>query len=211
MLKNLLLLALLGGAGAPAQEKAPVDAEGIEFFEKKIRPVLVEQCYSCHSASAKSVKGGFKLDSRDALLKGGDTGPALVPGDPGKSLLILAVRRGNPDTAMPPKKALPKEVVADFEAWVKRGAPDPRTGAPLDPVTAKAKKHWAFQPVGNPALPAPKTPGWARTEVDAFILAALEAKGLKPQPEADRRTLIRRATFDLLGLPPTPEEVGRYL
>ena len=186
------------------------DAEGVEFFEKKIRPVLVEQCYSCHSAGAKSVKGGLKLDSRHDLLKGGDSGPALVAGDPDKSLLIKALRRVNPDLAMPPKKTLPKEVVADFEAWVKRGAPDPRTGGPIDPVADQAKKHWAFQPVSSPAVPATRTAGWAKTEVDAFILAALEAKNLKPQPEADRRTLIRRATFDLLGLPPTPEEVEAF-
>ncbi len=207
----LSLLALLDVPALPAQEKpAAADPEGVEFFEKKIRPVLIDSCYTCHSASAKSVKGGLKLDTRDSLRNGGDTGPAIVPGDPDKSLLIQAIRRGNLDTAMPPKKTLPKEVVADFEAWVKRGAPDPRTGGSLDPVAGKAKTHWAFQPVKDPSLPKPSTAGWAKNAVDAFLLAKLEEKRMKPQPEADRRTLIRRASFDLLGLPPAPEEVEAF-
>ncbi|HYE99806.1 MAG TPA: DUF1549 domain-containing protein, partial [Planctomycetota bacterium] len=208
------LLALALGAPAGAQDKpasAP-DAEGIEFFEKKIRPVLVDACYSCHSPQAKSLKGGLRLDTRDTVLKGGDSGPSIVPGDPDKSLLIKAIRGADENLAMPPKKRLPKEVVADFEAWVRRGAPDPRHGDPVAAAdAAKVKGHWAFRPPVEPTIPAVKNAGWVRSPVDAFVLARLEAAGFKPQPEADRRTLIRRVTFDLTGLPPTPEEVDAFV
>jgi hypothetical protein len=205
MKKLAVLLALLA-AGADAQEKAPPpDKEGLSFFEAKIRPVLVDRCYSCHSAESKKLKGALYLDSREGLLKGGETGPSLVPGDPDKSLLIKAIRYRDEELKMPPKGRLAPEVVADFEAWVKRGAPDPRSkGA----ATAKkeinieaGKKYWAFQP-----LQAPKG-----SSVDEFIHATLRAAGISPNGPADKRRLIRRASFDLLGLPPTPEEVDAFL
>jgi mono/diheme cytochrome c family protein len=205
---TLLVAATL--AGRAADETA-----GVEFFEKKIRPVLVENCYKCHSAQAEKVKGGLLLDTREAVLKGGDTGPALVAGDPEKSLLIKAVRYADEDLQMPPKnKKLSAEQIADLEAWVKMGAPDPRTNGvkvASSVVTDQARKHWAYQPVRSPSLPAVKNTKWVQSPIDRFILAKLEAKSLTPSPRADKRTLIRRATYDLIGLPPTPEEVDAFI
>ncbi|HEX7897337.1 MAG TPA: PSD1 and planctomycete cytochrome C domain-containing protein [Planctomycetota bacterium] len=177
------------------------DPEGAKFFEEKIRPVLVEKCYSCHSADAKKVKGDLLLDTREGTLKGGETGPAVVPGDLDKSLLIKAIRWTDDDLKMPPKNMLPKQVVADFEAWVKSGAHDPRTGAAKSTARVididKGKEWWAFQPL-KPV---------AGKDVDTFLRAKLAEKGLAPNPPADRRRLIRRAYLDLLGVPPTPAEV----
>jgi hypothetical protein len=196
------LLAPLPASGAPQEQ--PLDPEGLELFERRIRPLLVDQCYSCHSPSAKSVKGGLLLDTRANLLKGGDTGPALVPGDPDRSLLLKALRSTDPELKMPPKKKLPADVVADVEAWIRRGAPDPRTGAPAaaDPVAAKAAAHWAFK--------APRAPADGAPSIDGFIRARLQAAGLQPQAPADRRTLLRRACLDLLGLPPTEAEIAAF-
>ncbi len=189
----------------------------IEFFEKKIRPVLVESCYKCHSAAEK-VKGGLLVDSRDGLAKGGDTAPAIVPGDLEKSLLVKAIRYTDKDLQMPPEKnggKLSADKIADLEAWVKMGAPDPRTGAaapkPLNDVATARAQHWAFKPIVKPAVPAPKNKSWVQTPVDAFILAKLDEKGLKPSDAADRRTLIRRVYFDLLGLPPSEAEVEAFV
>src|SRR6266404_5797284 len=191
------------------------DAAGNEFFETKIRPILVENCYKCHSSEAEKVKGGFLLDTREHLLKGGDTGPAVVPGEPDKSLLIKAVRYTDENLQMPPKgKKLSPEQIADLEAWVKMGAPDPRVAKVnegTETIAIKARTHWAFQPLKQPAIPKVRNRRWVKTPVDAFILARLEDKGLVPSPQADRRTLIRRATFDLLGLPPTPAEIDAFL
>lgn len=193
--------------------QAASDAAGVEFFEKHIRPVLVENCYSCHSPKAeKGIKGGLALDTKEGLLKGGDTGPGLVPGDPDKSLIIKAVRYHDENLQMPPKgKRLPELQVEALVAWVKMGAPDPRTGqtALADPK-ALAAKHWAFQPVREPAVPAVKNKKLVQTPVDAFLLSRLESKGLKFSPRADKRTLLRRATFDLTGLPPTATEMAAF-
>jgi hypothetical protein len=203
----LLVLLPLGAAGAQQDD-------GIEFFEKKIRPVLVDRCYSCHSADAKKLKGGLYLDTRDGVLKGGDLGPSVVPGDPDKSLLIKAIRYVDQDLKMPPKGKLPDEVVADFVSWVKRGAPDPRAKG----ATVKAgidyeagRKWWAFQRSEDRPLPAVKAAGWVKSPIDRFILAKLEEKNLAPAPPADKRTLLRRATLDLTGLPPKVEEVDAFL
>src|SRR6266545_1743064 len=180
-----------------------------QFFESKIRPVLADNCYKCHSQQAEKIKGGLLLDTREGVLKGGETGPAILPGDPEKSLLIKAVRYTDPDLQMPPKdKKLSDAQIADLVAWVKMGAPDPRMASAepkawVDPN----KKHWAWQPLTKPAPPEVKDPAWCKTPVDNFILARLEEKKLKPNPPADKRTLIRRASFDLIGLPPTPDEV----
>jgi hypothetical protein len=186
------------GAVAVAADLAP---QQTEFFENKIRPVLVEHCYKCHSTEAGKDRGGLLLDTRDAMLKGGDNGPAIVPGDAGKSLLIAAIKREDPDTAMPPKgkgEPFTAEQVADFETWVKSGAPDPRTGAVavsvLDGLMEKAKTHWAFQPV-KPS-----------TVNGNFIDALAPSKS----PHADARTLVRRAYVDLIGMPPTPEQVDAF-
>src|SRR4051812_31422732 len=168
-----------------AEEKA--EANGVEFFESKIRPVLVENCYKCHSEKAEKLKGALYLDTKDGVLKGGDNGPAIVPGDPEKSLLIKAIRYTDENLQMPPKgKKLSKEQVADFEAWVKMGAPDPRTAdkAVVD-REEKRKKHWAFQPIRRPELPSVQQTDWVRNGVDAFVLAKLEQNGLKPSQRAD--------------------------
>jgi hypothetical protein len=186
--------------------------DGTEFFEKKIRPILTAECYKCHSAEAQKIKGGFRIDSREAVLKGGESGkPAILPGDPDNSPLVQAIRYTNSDLQMPPKKQLSAAVVQDFEAWVKMGAPDPRTQTAQTAAPAKDfRSHWAFQPVREVAIPAVKNPGWIRTPVDAFVLAKLEEKGLSPSPPADKRTLIRRAYYDLWGLPPSFEEVEAF-
>ncbi len=192
--------------------------EQTAFFEKRIRPVLAEHCYECHSADAKKLRGGLVLDSRAGVQKGGDTGPALTPGDPEASLLIEAVRHGDKDTAMPPKKKLLPEVIADLEAWVKMGAPDPRSEDTLSAVQAKtainweeARQWWSFRPLAGAPPPAVRDPTWPTNDLDRFILARLEAAGLKPAPDAEPRAFIRRATYDLLGLPPTLEEVETFV
>lgn len=191
------------------------DAAGLEFFETKVRPILVDHCYKCHSPEAEKIKGGLLLDTREHLLKGGDTGPAILPGDPEKSLLIKAVRYSDENLQMPPKgKKLSEEQIADLETWVKMGAPDPRMGKTKEnspTIAEKARTHWAFQPVREPAIPRVRNEAWVKTPVDAFILEKLEAKDLKPSHAADRRTLIRRATYDLTGLPPKPEEVAAFI
>jgi hypothetical protein len=205
-----------------ALRAAPTDPDhaGVEFFEKKIRPVLADHCYKCHSMDAEKVKGGLLLDTRDGLLKGGDTGPAIVSGDPEKSLLIKAIRYTDEDLVMPPRKnggRLSDGQIADLEAWVKMGAPDPRTsptavvqGPPLsDPD--KVRHHWAFQPIRHPDPPPVKNARWVQNPIDAFVLAKLEEKRMTPSRQADKRTLIRRAAYDLTGLPPSPQEVEDFL
>jgi len=191
------------------------DAAGPEFFENKIRPILVDNCYSCHSQQSQKVKGGLLLDTREGVLKGGDTGPAIKPGDVEASLLIKAVRYTDNDLRMPPKnKKLSSAQIADLEAWVKMGAPDPRVSqigaAKVETIRDKARTHWAFQPVREPKIPTVRNKKLVRTPVDNFILAKLEAAKLTPSPRADKHTLIRRATFDLTGLPPTPQEVAAF-
>jgi hypothetical protein len=207
-----ILIALFGSLTAAARQAS--DGDGIEFFERKIRPVLVARCHACHSAGAESVKGGLLLDSREAMLQGGASGPAIVPGRPDRSLLLRAVRYADEDLRMPPKvkdRLAPAEV-ADFETWVRRGAPAP-PGRPAPPAPAKpAKPHWAFLPLADPAPPVPRLfRGDVGNEIDGFILAKLEERGLRPAAAADPRTLLRRATFDLTGLPPAPEEVEAFL
>jgi hypothetical protein len=188
------------------------DAAGIEFFETKVRPVLAEHCYRCHSAAAAKLKGGLLLDSRAGILKGGESGPAVVPGKPADSLLLKAIRRTDDSLRMPPKGKLPDAVLADFEAWIARGAPAPEANSSTTSAVRlqQARRHWAFQPIRDPAPPPLRDSGWAQSLVDRFILARLEASGLSPSPRADRRTLLRRAYFDLIGLPPTMEEVEAF-
>jgi mono/diheme cytochrome c family protein len=200
-----------------ADDPAP-GSDAVEFFEKKIRPVFVERCYSCHSAAATKLKGGLRLDNREAVLTGGDSGPVIVSGDPAKSLLIRAIRRAPEVEKMPPKDAekLSPEQIRDFEEWVKRGAPDPRAGAaasglPKPPGPVEGRRRWPFTPVADPAPPAVADAAWAWSPIDRFLLARLEEKKIHAVADADRRTLIRRVTFDLTGLPPTPEEIDAYL
>ncbi|MCL4788264.1 MAG: DUF1549 domain-containing protein, partial [Verrucomicrobia bacterium] len=201
-------------ASLAALASAPV-ADQIEFFEKRIRPILVEHCYSCHSDKSEKIRGGLRLDNREATLKGGTSGPAIVPGDAAASLLIKAVRYEDEDLQMPPKdEKLSAEQIADLEAWVNMGAPDPRVDdgpKPLTDVAEARARHWAFQPVQTPALPKVKRKQWVQTPVDQFVLAKLEQERLSPAKPADRRTLIRRVSYDLTGLPPAPEDVESFI
>lgn len=202
---------------AVAAEELARAPEADEFFEKSVRPLLAARCLECHGATEQSA--GLRLDSRAAILAGGDTGPAIVPGKPEKSLLITAVHYGDDSPQMPPKGKLSEEQIAALTTWVKLGAPWPETkekirSTPADralKITPEDRSFWAFQPIANPPVPVVKDQSWPRREIDSFILARLEAAGLSPSPPADKRTLIRRLTFDLLGLPPTPAEVEAFL
>ncbi|HEV7405683.1 MAG TPA: PSD1 and planctomycete cytochrome C domain-containing protein [Chthoniobacteraceae bacterium] len=194
---------------------AEIPPDQLAFFEAKIRPVLVDQCYKCHSTESGKAKGGLLLDTRAALLKGGDNGPSFTAGEPEKSRLIEAIRWSDPELKMPPKTKLDAAQITALEAWVKMGAPDPREETARPPAIAKfieqAKTHWAFQPLAKSAPPAVQDAAWVRNDVDRYILAGLQQTGLQPSPEADRRTLLRRVSFDLIGLPPTPEEVDAFV
>jgi len=181
--------------------------EGVDFFERKIRPVLAERCYGCHSARAEKLRGGLRLDTSEGLRKGGTSGVAVVARDPAASLLVRAIRHEEADLKMPPKGRLTPEQVADFEAWVRLGAPLPAPVAGPE----KRRDHWAFRPPVEPPLPRVRQEDWVRTPIDRFILERLEAQGLRPAPAADRRTLLRRLSFDLVGLPPAPEDVDAFL
>ena len=202
-------------AASPMLRAAPLassDARGVEFFENQIRPLLADKCYQCHSRQSKKVKGGLLLDSHEGLLKGGDSGPMVMSGDLENSLLIKAVRYQDKDLQMPPDdKKLTAAQIATLEAWVKMDAPLPQVSVQEDKIKAAGRTHWAFQPVKQPAMPAVNKQAWVRSPVDAFILAKLEAAGMEPSPPADKRTLLRRATYDLIGLPPTSEEVAAFL
>lgn len=226
-LRLVILLALTCPAFARAQNSpsalAPDEAgagadEGIRFFEKHIRPVLVDRCYECHSASQK-IKGGLSLDTRQGAVLGGESGrPGVTAGNSAASSIYEALTWQNDELQMPPKNPLPAEVVANFKKWIEMGAPDPReeavasaAGARREIDMAEGRKHWAFQkPVSLP-LPAVKDAAWGAKPIDRWILASLEKAGLAPMAQADRRTLIRRIAFDLTGLPPTPEEVEHFV
>ena len=202
---------------AQAAAPAPLKPDDLQFFETKIRPLLTENCYTCHSHTAKKIKAGLVLDSRDGVLHGGSTGPALVPGKPDDSLLIQAIRYTDADLKMPPDDhggKLTDQQIDALTEWVRRGAPDPRiTVAVADGsgYGATSKDHWSFKPVKNPAVPVATQTGWAQSPIDQFILKDLQSAGLAPSPLADKRTLIRRVTFDLTGLPPTEAEVQRFV
>ena len=209
----VLVAAPAWGQAAAREEEALLD-----FFEKKIRPVLVDNCYNCHSANTNS-KGGLRVDDRNGLTVGGGRGAAIVAGHPEKSLLLQVVRHTHDKLKMPlpPAKRLTDEQIADLTKWIKDGAAWPKARVPAslsrpNPEYAKMRKeHWAWQPLREVKAPAVKDAGWARDDVDRFILATLEAKGLKPAGDADPLTLIRRVTFDLTGLPPTAEEVTEFV
>ncbi|HEX3132865.1 MAG TPA: DUF1549 domain-containing protein, partial [Planctomycetota bacterium] len=214
VLRSIVLFTIVIAARAADLSATPViDPESLAFFEAKIRPVLAETCYECHS-SAKKVKAKLHLDSREGVLQGGESGPALVPGNPEKSLLIKAISYHDEDLQMPPKKRLPDRVVADFVTWVQRGAPDPRT-APV--VSAKGfdetlvKNHWSYRPLIRPAVPVVRDEAWSRTAVDRFIRAAQEAAGAAPAAPASREVFIRRLYLDLTGMPPTPQAIDAFL
>ncbi len=212
----LASLLLFCPTAAPAEDGSS-DAQRaarLEFFEAKIRPVLVEHCYSCHAADSETIQGGLRVDSRAALLRGGDSGAALEPGKPDGSPLLAALRYEGPE--MPPKGKLPDSVVRDFERWIREGAVDPREDAPTTRQPAgidyeSAAEFWAFQRPEAVEPPAVQDGRQVRGEIDRFIQARLEQAGLQPVAPAGPRTLVRRAYLDLVGLPPTPAEVDRFL
>ncbi len=179
------------------------------LFETKIRPVLATHCYVCHSAKAAKVQGGLLLDTKVGLTHGGNSGPVIAPGEPDKSLLIHALRYRDKDLQMPPGKPLPPAVVADFENWIRAGAAIPADEISVKPLD-KRRQFWSFQPPKDHAPPEVKQKDWARNDVDRFILAKLEEKGLTPSPPAGKRTLIRRAYIDLSGIPPTAEDADAF-
>jgi hypothetical protein len=198
-------------ADGPAQPTVALTPRATEFFEARIRPILVEKCMRCHGPSKQS--SGLRLDSREAVLKGGDSGPAIVPARPEESLMIRAVAHRHGDLKMPPKGKLPDAEVDLLARWVAMGAPWPVGSNPAKLTMAAAAptaEHWAFRALRAPSPPPVKDGSWIASPVDAFILARLEARGIAPSPPADKRTLIRRATIDLWGIPPMPEEVEAF-
>ena len=210
-----ILLVSVGTVPASAGPAGQLDPAHVSFFEKRVRPVLVNRCYQCHSAG-KKIKGGLRLDHREGVVRGGDSGPVIVPGNPEKSLLITAIRHTDDDLKMPKKEKLPEQEIAALTKWVTLGAPDPRVEE-SEPFKAaeidyeEGRKFWSFIPPARQNAPAVKDTSWPLTEIDRFILAAMEDKGLEPVADADRRTLVRRLCFDLIGLPPTVEQISAFL
>jgi hypothetical protein len=202
----VLLMSAVLGAGEPAGDQRPT-AEQTRFFETSIRPLLVEKCFRCHGE--KKQWGGLRLDSRGALLRGGESGAAIVPGKPGESLLISAVKETDDDLRMPKNDRLEPRQIAELVRWIEMGAPFPTKAGTAE--RTRDPNHWAFQPPARPPVPAVVNSAWPQSTLDRFILAKLEATGLSPAPRADRRMLIRRVTFDVIGLPPTPEEIDAFL
>jgi hypothetical protein len=198
---------------AEAQGAAPTKDQ-LDFFESRIRPIFAGNCYQCHSGAVSPPKGGLELDWKGGWETGGDSGRAIVPGDPDKSLLIQAVRYTDPGLHMPPGGKLSDAQINDLVTWVRMGAPDPRTSRPTPAATAyggRGKEHWAFKPVTKPTPPTVKNTAWVKNDIDRFVEAKLEAGGMTGNEMADKRTLIRRAYIDLIGLPPTPEQVQAFL
>lgn len=220
---SVLLLAPLAPVSSNlwADDAAPAATpEGIEFFEKKIRPLFVKHCTECHSAEGTEPEGDLRLDTAAGWRRGGHGGPALVPGDPDASLLMRAVRYKDSELQMPPENKLSDAEIDLLAQWIKMGAPDPRQGDAADPAAprktmgmsvAEGRGFWAFQPVVRPELPPVRDMSLVSTPIDRFVIAALDEKGLAPVAPASRRVLIRRAYFDLTGLPPTPEQVERFV
>jgi hypothetical protein len=215
---SLITLAALLTSGPFGLADDAADRAELEHFEKRIRPVLVRYCYECHSGVPKEPKGGLRLDSREATRRGGDSGAAVVPGKAAHSLLMQALRFEGLE--MPPKKRLPDSVIADFERWIDKGAVDPRDNPPAandvaglvwEAQFAERRYWWSLQPVARPVAPTINNAVWAETDIDRFILAALEEKQLHPAPRADRTTLARRLSQILLGLPPNPDDVDRFV
>ena len=223
--RKTVSIALAGGVlalvGFAPHLSAQISPDEVEFFEKKIRPVLAAQCYACHGSNTEPM-AGLRVDSKDALLKGGSRGTSIVSGDPDASLLIRAIRYTDLNLKMPPTGKLPDEKIRDFEQWVRMGAPDPRSRAHAAPATEdkgidleEGRKFWSFQSILSDTLANAKASvnreDWATSPIDYYVLAKLEEQGLSPASPAAKRTLIRRVTFDLIGLPPTPEEIDNFL
>jgi cytochrome c553 len=205
---------ILGGISTQA---AIVDSSRADFFERKIRPILMDNCYKCHSPSAPKLKGGLSVASREGILKGGENGAAVVPGFPDKSKLIEAIRWTNKDLQMPPKTQLPAASIADLTKWVQMGAPwgGGNLKGPVGPTLANYDKlrqtHWAWQPVKPVQVPLVKNTAWPLGDIDKFVLSKLEQAALHPVAPADKHELLRRVTFDLTGLPPTIQEIDAFV
>jgi cytochrome c553 len=212
----LLSLLSLPLGSALAQSPSRDDASSVDFFEKKVRPILANNCYTCHSADTNS-KGGLRVDDRNGLLQGGGKGPAVVPGHPDKSLLVQRITQTDEKLRMPLEGQLKPEEIAVLTAWIQNGAAWPAVKVPDSINTPKPeyqrlrKKHWAWQALRLPQVPPVQDTSWPRSDIDRFVLAGLEERGLKPVGDADRTTLIRRLTFDLTGLPPTPDETAAFV
>jgi hypothetical protein len=211
---GFLLIAMLLATGSAWAGDPTVERQRLDFFESKIRPVLVKNCYECHAADSKKISGGLLVDSRQGLLEGGESGPAVVPGDLKESLLISALKHD--DFEMPPKGKLSPTVIADFEKWIQDGATDPRrvsnqVARPKAIDIEAGRKHWAYQPLKAPAIPTVKNTSWPNNDIDRFILARLEAARLQPGPDAEKIVLVRRLYFDLIGLPPSPEQIAHFI
>ncbi|MEX2168538.1 MAG: PSD1 and planctomycete cytochrome C domain-containing protein [Pirellulales bacterium] len=214
------LVVLAGAVASTAEDQTQsptIDPKGIDFFERQIRPVLVERCYKCHSIAAETIQGGLRLDDRRATQAGGDSGPAVQPGNADESYLLQAINYTGEFYDMPPDGKLPDDVIADFRRWIEMGAPDPREApeddaAPRETPTAAGREElWVLQPLQRPDIPPEKNSTWPRGVVDQFVLAKLETAGLAPAGAADRYTLLRRVTYDLTGLPPTPGEIDAFV
>ncbi|HET6422603.1 MAG TPA: DUF1549 domain-containing protein, partial [Planctomycetaceae bacterium] len=203
---RVLWLVMYGVFASAALAAEPSPAQ-IKHFETSVRPVLVEHCQKCHGVEKQW--GSLRLDSTAAMLKGGDTGPAIVIGKPDESPLILAIRQTDPNFSMPPKGKLTDQQIADLTQWVKDGAYYPETKTTGKP--ARDPNHWSFQPPQWPVRPVVKDTTWVQSPLDEFTLANMEAAGVTPSAPADKRTLLRRVTFDLIGLPPSPEEMTAFL
>lgn len=212
---RLAVILLLVSSSAFAADEAEVQVAELDHFERKIRPLLVEHCYSCHSTEAKTVHGGLRLDSAEAMARGGDSGAVIEAGNLRQSLLLNVVQYDG-DMQMPPKGKLSADEIAEFTRWIEHGAPMPKSADSAERMDdeidfAAGRKFWSFQPAVVQTLPTVKDHNWPRSRIDSFVLAALERERLKPSPQADRAVLIRRLSFDLLGLPPTPKEVQEFV
>ncbi|WP_438811140.1 PSD1 and planctomycete cytochrome C domain-containing protein [Rhodopirellula halodulae] len=215
LIKRCLTIVLLGCVSwnVAGAEESSITPEQMEFFENKIRPVLVRECYECHSAESGKTRGGLRLDTRIGLLQGGESGPSVVPGHPEDSPFWDAITYSGWE--MPPRGKLPDNVLADFKVWIEMGMPDPRVREAVvveSTMDVEAgRDHWAFQSLKQPTVPEVKDSGWAKDDLDRFVQSKLESNGLSPAEEADAATLLRRLSFDLIGLPPTPDEVQQFL
>jgi len=194
-------------------QQTKLTPDNIAFFESRIRPLLIKHCYECHSVDSETVEGGLQVDSRAALKKGGGSGPVIKPGNPSQSLLIKAVRYEDQELAMPPAGKLSSTEIADLEKWVRMGAPDPRDAQTLHLRLQRslAKGIWSLKPVSRPDVPDVHAAAWPMNDLDRFILAKMEMHQLAPAVPAKKQALIRRVTYDLIGLPPTPEEIDAFL
>jgi hypothetical protein len=211
--RSLLLFVVAMG---PIRSGIAAADDGIAFFESKIRPVLVERCYKCHSNQPRAPKGGLRVDSREALLRGGDSGPAVVPGKPEGSLLFQAICYDGDAVEMPPNEKLPDQVLADFRRWIASGAAYPqsehsRTTNSVGNGLLASRDFWAFRPASQPRIPAIRDRSWPRSDADCFILAKHEARGLQPVSDADRYTWLRRVSLDVSGLPPSREQIADFI